>query len=97
MVEKDGRIYLRRVSMNLPEPLLIDVQELALKLRRSGTQVSLSALVEVALKELVARDNVVATVRKHGASARRNVNGLNGAATDRKLIMSRVRVDGRAS
>jgi hypothetical protein len=43
MVEKDGRIYLRRVSMNLPEPLLIDVQELALKLRRSGTQVSLSA------------------------------------------------------
>ncbi len=96
MVEKDGRIYLRRVSMNLPEPLLIDVQELALKLRRSGTQVSLSALVEVALKELVARDNVVATVRKHGASARRNVSGLNGAATDRKA-MTKVRVDGKAS
>ena len=94
MVEKDGRIYLRRVSMNLPP--LSPMENVCSPLRRSGTQVSLSALVEVALKELVARDNVVVIVRKHGASARRNVNGLNGAATDRKA-MAKVRVDGKAS
>jgi predicted transcriptional regulator len=70
--------YLRRLSMSLPESLVIDVQELALKMRRSGHRVSFSAFVEVALREMVARDNIVAVMRKYGAGARRHLEG-NGS------------------
>jgi hypothetical protein len=67
--------YLRRLSMSLPESLVIDVQELALKMRRSGHRVSFSAFVEVALREMVAHDNIVAVMRKYGAGARRHLEG----------------------
>jgi hypothetical protein len=82
VVAKDGQTYLRRVSMNLPEAQLIDLQELALKMRRNGTQVSLSALVEVAIKELVTRENVISMIRKLGAGARRS-NGKPAAKARR--------------
>lgn len=83
-MDKNARAYLRRVSMNLPEDLLINVQELALDMRRSGKQVSFSALVEVALKELLARNNVISVVHKHGASARRHGDGAPRSRTDGK-------------
>ncbi|HZV79299.1 MAG TPA: hypothetical protein VFF60_06730 [Candidatus Binatus sp.] len=76
--------YLRRLSMSLPESLVIDVQELALRMRRSGHRVSFSAFVEVALREMVARDNIVAVMRKYGAGARRHleVNGSSNGSSN---------------
>ncbi|MBV8171675.1 MAG: hypothetical protein JO219_07075 [Candidatus Eremiobacteraeota bacterium] len=67
--------YLRRLSMSLPEPLVLDVQELTLKMRRSGHRVSFSAFVEVALREMMSHDNVISVMRKHGAGARRHLDG----------------------
>jgi hypothetical protein len=48
------------------------VDEARAKLRRDGESVSASAIVEVALEELLNRRDLADVLRRHGAKARRD-------------------------
>jgi hypothetical protein len=67
---------LRRLTITLPELLLITVDEKLVQLRKAGHRVSFSALVEVCLKEMIRNNNLVALVSKNGVSARRKFSAL---------------------
>jgi hypothetical protein len=62
---------LERVASILPSDLLADIDDVRADLRRKGIRVSYSGLVEVALRELLDRNDVAAAIKKHGARARR--------------------------
>ncbi len=62
---------LERVASILPSALLADIDDKRADLRRKGIRVSFSGLVEVALRELVDRNDVANVLKKHGARARR--------------------------
>ena len=70
---------LRRLTINLPESLLIDVDQKLLDLRKAGTRCSFSSLVEVALRELLRGNHISAILKRNGATARRTA-ALNGKA-----------------
>ncbi len=60
-----------RIGVILPSALLADVDDARSDLRRSGKRVSFSGLVEVALRELIDRDDLAAVLEEYGAGARR--------------------------
>jgi hypothetical protein len=62
---------LRRLTLTLPESLLIAVDEKILQLRKSGKRISFSALVEVCLREMIKSNNLAALISRDGLSARR--------------------------
>lgn len=84
MDAKVGADYLRRLTVNLPESLLIDVEETLLDLRKRGQRISFSGLVEVALRELIPSNDLAALIKKHGASARRQATIQAGGAAGRR-------------
>lgn len=84
MDAKVGADYLRRLTVNLPESLLIDVEETLLDLRKRGRRISFSGLVEVALRELIPSNDLAALIKKHGASARRQATIQAGGAAGRR-------------
>ena len=61
-----------RMQLVLPVETRARVDEARARLRREGVVVSYSQLVEIALEELLAQRDLVATLRKRGASARRS-------------------------
>ena len=74
-MDKNPRLdEIRRITISLPEALLLDVEETNLSLRKGGVRVSFSSLVEVSLKELMALPDIAGTLRHHGANARRTTN-----------------------
>jgi hypothetical protein len=62
---------LRRLTLTLPESLLITVDEKLLQLRKSGKRISFSALVELSLRETVRKNNLTDLISRDGATARR--------------------------
>ena len=73
MDQKAGSLdYLRRLTVNLPESVLIEVDEAILEMRKQGQRVSFSGMVEIALRELLERNNVASILRKYHAAARRS-------------------------
>lgn len=73
---------LRRLTLTLPESLLILVDEKLLQLRKAGKRISFSALVEVCLREMVKNNGLAELLSRNGASARRKPAN-NGLAKDR--------------
>ena len=66
---------LRRMTVSLPEELILQVDEALFNLRKTGQRISFSGFLEVAVKELLRTNNVAAAARRHGASARRHSQG----------------------
>ena len=64
---------LRRLTLTLPESLLIAVDEKLLQLRKAGKRVSFSALVEVSLRETLKANNLTSIIARDGLSARRKL------------------------
>lgn len=75
--------YLRRLSVTLPESLIIDVEERILRLRKAGSRISFSGLVEIALRELMNTSDLKSVLVRHGASARRRHLVGNGPTANR--------------
>jgi hypothetical protein len=94
-VDQPLSVEIRRITISLPEALLLDTEEVNLKLRREGVRVSFSSLVEVALKELIRLNNVAAVLKRHGATARRSTNH-KPPETDDVPPKLRIAGDGRA-
>ena len=61
-----------RVNARIPTKLVLEIDEARTRLRRDGVGVSYASFVEVAVKELLARGDLAAILRKHGAKARRD-------------------------
>ena len=61
-----------RVNARVPVALAARIDEARARLRREGLLVSASALVEVALGELLDRRDLPAVLRRYGAKARRD-------------------------
>ena len=62
---------LERRALALPKGVLLDAERALFRLREADQRVSLSAFVEVAIRELLARADLAAVLRRHGAKARR--------------------------
>ena len=62
---------LERRALALPKGVLLDAERALFRLRESGQRVSLSAFIEVAIRELLRRSDLGDLLRRHGASARR--------------------------
>jgi hypothetical protein len=63
---------LERRGLSLPKGLVDEVQQLLLDLRRdSGKKVSFSSFVEVSVRSLLSDPEVVETLARFGAAARR--------------------------
>ena len=62
---------LERVAALLPGALLADVDRFRANMREKGQRVSFSAVVEVALRELIGRRDASDVLRRRGAKARR--------------------------
>ena len=60
-----------RRAISLPPSLMLQADAALFELRKQKRRVSFSALVEVALIELLARGDLDGTLRRHGATARR--------------------------
>lgn len=75
-MQKDPKpSVLRRLTINLPESLLVLVDEAIFNLRKNGQRTSFSGMVEVALREVLRTDNLGVVVKRYGVSARRNLSG----------------------
>lgn len=61
-----------RVTGLVPNELATRVDEVRARLRSLGVRVSNSAVIEVALLELLGRRDLADVLRKHGARARRD-------------------------
>lgn len=61
-----------RVTALIPEELAVEVEHARARLRAAGARVSLSALIEIALRELLKQRDVSDVLRRHGAKARRD-------------------------
>lgn len=61
-----------RITGLVPIELAVRVDEVRARLRAGGTRVSNSAIIEVALLELLARRDLPEVLRRHGAKARRD-------------------------
>ena len=60
-----------KLSPYVPESLLIKALEKQTALRAQGVRTSLSALVEVGLRELLGRRDLAAVLKKYGTVAKR--------------------------
>lgn len=63
--------YARIVSL-IPDELAIELELAKANLRAAGVKLSSSAIVEVALRELLKQRDLAAILRRHGAKARRD-------------------------
>ncbi len=79
-MQKDTTGALRRLTINLPESLLMQTDEAIFNLRKNSQRVSFSGMVEVAIRELLRADNLGAIVRRYGASARRNLSDAKASS-----------------
>jgi hypothetical protein len=61
-----------RVNAYVQTSLVAKIDETLGRLRREGVSSSYSALVQIALAELVDRRDLAAVLRRHGAKARRD-------------------------
>jgi hypothetical protein len=61
-----------RLNAYVSTEVMAKIDELRARLRREGASVSYSALVEIALAELLASRDPASILRKHGAKARRD-------------------------
>ena len=68
-----GSAELERRALALPRRLVLDAERALFQLRERGQRVSFSALVEVALFELLERHDLGTVLEKHGATARRRL------------------------
>lgn len=66
-----GSGYIRITGL-VPDKLAIEVEETRAKLRAHGVRASNSAIIEVALLELLSRRDLAEVLRRHGAKARRD-------------------------
>lgn len=71
MPKRAGPPY-SRVNAYVSTELVARIDEIRARLRREGVSVSYSALVEIALAELVDHRDLAAILRRHGAKARRD-------------------------
>ena len=60
-----------RRAVSLPSDLMLQADAALFDLRKQSRRISFSALVEVALRELLARADLGGTLQRHGAAARR--------------------------
>jgi len=65
-----GSGYIRITGL-VPNELAIQVEETRAKLRAHGVRASTSAIIEIALRELLSKADLAAILRRHGAKARR--------------------------
>lgn len=65
--------FSRLVSL-LPEDLAVELELARANLRAAGLKSSSSAIVEVALRELLKRRDLAEIVRRHGVRARRDLS-----------------------
>lgn len=68
----DSRSDYIRVTGLVPTELAVRVDEVRARLRAQGVRVSNSAVIEVALVELLGRRDLADVLRRHGAKARRD-------------------------
>ena len=61
-----------RMNARVPTDLAARVDAVRARLRAEGLVVSAGAIVEVALEELLKQRDIAATLRRHGAKARRD-------------------------
>jgi len=66
-------VELERRALALPKRIVLDAERALFRLREAGQRVSFSALVEVALRELLEQDDLGGVLERHGASARRRI------------------------
>lgn len=71
MAKRDGASDFTRVNAYVSTALMARLDETLGRLRRDGVTVSYSALVEIALAELLDRRDFAAVLRRRGARARR--------------------------
>jgi hypothetical protein len=64
-------VELERRALALPKRVVLDAERALFRLRETGQRVSFSALVEVALSELLSREDLGGILEQHGATARR--------------------------
>lgn len=65
---------LGRLVASVPEELLLDVEQAVMDYRRSeGKRISTSAIVEVALRELLSKADVTALLCRYDPSGKRTV------------------------
>jgi hypothetical protein len=61
-----------RITGLVPSDLAVRVDEARARLRGQGVRTSASAVIEVALVELLGRRDLADVLRRHGAKARRD-------------------------
>jgi len=60
-----------RVTALLSDEMIVEIKRAMARLAQDKVRVSLSSLIDVALKELLSRRDLSETLRRHGAAARR--------------------------
>ena len=63
---------LERRALALPRRVVLEAERALFHLREAGQRVSFSALVEVALREILTQEDLGAILERHGAKARRD-------------------------
>jgi hypothetical protein len=69
--KKPGLASVSRINTILPTDLVARIDEARAALRRQGFVVSYSAMIEVALEELLGSRDLAALLRQRGAKGRR--------------------------
>ena len=72
MAKRDSAPDYTRVNAYVETAIVAKIDETMGRLRREGVSVSYSALVQIALAELLDRRDLAAVLRRHGARARRD-------------------------
>ena len=72
VVKRENAPNYTRVNAYVQTELVARIDETLGRLRRDGLSVSYSALVQIALAELLERRDLASILRRHGAKARRD-------------------------